>query len=79
MSVFFQKLKQEAKDNEYEEVNGLYSFNGEFNFATPLQTSASILNLISPYRKDDIGIELTRRLQYESDLQKIIERIKISL
>lgn len=66
----FSEIKTGGKDEEYEEVNGLYSFNGEFNFATPLQTSASILNLISPYRKDDIGIELTRRLQYESDPTK---------
>lgn len=63
----FTEIKVGGKDEEYEEVNGLYSFNGEFTFATPLKTSASILKLIGPYRKDDIGIELTRRQQYSLD------------
>ena len=59
-----------SADKEYEEVNGLYPFNGEFTFATPMKTTASELNLIGPYRKDDIGIELTRRQQYENDPNK---------
>lgn len=59
-----------SADKEYEEVNGLYPFNGEFTFATPIKTTASELNLIGPYRKDDIGIELTRRQQYENDPNK---------
>ena len=66
----FTEIKVGSKNQEYEEVNGLYSFNGEFTFATPLKTEASVLNLISPFRKDDIGIELTRRQQYELDPTK---------
>jgi hypothetical protein len=73
-SIDFEKIFTEIKTGggteEYEEVNGLFSFNGEFTFAAPMKTSASILNLIGPYRKDDIGIELTRRLQYVLDPNK---------
>lgn len=58
------------KDREYEELNGLFSFNGEMGLSTPLNTDAETLNLINDWRADDIGIEITRRQQYENDPSK---------
>jgi len=58
------------KDREYEELNGLFSFNGEMGLATPLSTDAETLKLTNDWRADDIGIELTRRQQYENDPSK---------
>lgn len=52
------------KDQEYEELNGQFTYNGEANFITPLRIKAEKLDLISGIRTDDLGIEITRRLQY---------------
>lgn len=60
----YSEIKVGYKNKEYEELNGLFSFNGEMRFSTPLQTEAESLQLINEWRADDIGIELTRRMQY---------------
>jgi hypothetical protein len=48
------------KEQEYEEnVNGRYEVNGTFSYSTNyISKSDNILNLISPFRADNIGLEL---------------------
>ena len=58
------------KDQEYEELNGTFQFNGETNYSAPITTEGAKLDGLCKYRADDIGIELTRRLQYADDPSK---------
>ena len=60
----FSELQIGYKDQEYEELNGLGTFNGQFNFTTPLKSVDSKLDLVCGFRTDDYGIEQIRRMQY---------------
>ena len=66
----FSEIVVGYKDQEYEELNGTFQFNGETNYSAPITTEGAKLDAICKYRADDIGIELTRRLQYADDPSK---------
>jgi len=52
------------KDQSYEEVNGLDSFNGKFVFGAPIRSSGEKLDIVAKkLRADDYGIEFARRKQ----------------
>jgi len=52
------------KDLIIEEVNGLFSYNGEINYVTPLQIEGKKLDILSKWIASDIAIEVTRRQHY---------------
>jgi len=62
--LLFTEINIGCKDYEYEEVNGLDSFNGTFTFSTPLKIKDKKYDQISKYRFDDYGIEFARRKQF---------------
>jgi hypothetical protein len=62
--MIFSEIAIGYKDREYEEVNGLFDFNGESNFITPLQLEGTKLDIVCKWITGDIAIELTRRKQY---------------
>ena len=66
----FSEIVVGYKDQEYEELNGTFQFNGETNYSAPITTEGAKLDGLCKYRADDIGIELTRRLQYADDPSK---------
>ena len=66
----FSEIVVGYKDQEYEELNGTFQFNGETNYSAPITTEGAKLDGLCKYRADDIGIELTRRLQYVDDPSK---------
>lgn len=66
----FSEIVVGYKDQEYEELNGTFQFNGETNYSAPITTEGAKLDALCKYRADDIGIELTRRLQYADDPSK---------
>lgn len=53
------------KDQEYEALNGLGTFNGLTNLTTPLKSISTKLDLTCPFRTDDYGLEQIRRIQYK--------------
>lgn len=63
----FNNVKVGYENQEYEELNGLYAYNGEFGFSVPFQGDGDTLDIVSKWRADDLGIELTRRQQYSND------------
>jgi hypothetical protein len=69
----FNKLKIGYKPFSYDEINGKEEFNTEYEFQSPITRVVSEKNLVSPYRADMYGIELTRanltdKLQADSDM-----------
>lgn len=54
------------KDQEYEALNGLGTFNGLTNLTTPLKSISTKLDLTCPFRTDDYGLEQIRRIQYKN-------------
>lgn len=58
------------KELEFEELNGLYNFNGQFNFRTPLTIEGEKLDIVSKWIAGDVAIELTRRQTYELNPSK---------
>ena len=56
----FAKLRIGYRMNSYDEVNGKDEFNKELQFQSGLTRVTSERNLVSPYRADMYGIELTR-------------------
>lgn len=53
------------KEQEYEALNGLGTFNGLTNLTTPLKSISTKLDLTCPFRTDDYGLEQIRRIQYK--------------
>ena len=53
--------KKPDGDNLYEEVNGLLEVNTENVYTTPIKKNDNEFNLVSPYRADSNGKELTYR------------------
>lgn len=53
------------KEQEYESLNGLGTFNGLTNLTTPLKSISTKLDLTCPFRTDDYGLEQIRRIQYK--------------
>lgn len=70
VSKIYSDIQFGYQDREYEELNGLFSFNGEMGLSTPLRTESETLEIVNEWRADDIGIEITRRQQYEDDPSK---------
>ncbi len=62
--MLFSELLVGYKEQEYEELNGIGTFNGEFNFAPPIKSVIKKMDIICPWRTDDYGIEQDRRKQY---------------
>lgn len=62
----FLKIVTGCKDYEYEEINGINSFNASREYACPLSSATETLNNESIYRFDDYGIEFARRKKYDS-------------
>jgi hypothetical protein len=62
--MIFSEIAVGYKELEFEEVNGLFNFAGEFNFVTPLQLEGKKLDIVSKWIVGDVAIELTRRNQY---------------
>ena len=58
------------KDLQLEDINGLYSSHGQFDFVTPLQIEGQKLDIICKWVTNDIAIELTRRQQYSLNPSK---------
>lgn len=56
----FARLKMGYKPYSYDEINGKEEFNTEVQFQTPMTRVVGEKDLISPYRADMYGIELTR-------------------
>lgn len=68
---FFSKIVLGHKKSvEYEQVNGLEEPNGKSEFSTHITDTESEYSVISEYRFDSIGYELTRRFQFSSNPQK---------
>lgn len=63
-ALLFSELLAGYKDQEYEELNGVGTFNGQFNFSSPLKSVTKKMDIVCPWRADDYGIELARRKQY---------------
>lgn len=64
-SMHFSNIKNGCKNFSYEEVNGLESFNGEFEWQTPIKSISKTLDIkLKELRTDDYGLEFTRRKQY---------------
>jgi len=51
----------------YENVNGANEFNTILNFNTPLNVKSKVLNLVTAYNTDYLGVELARSLQFNRD------------
>lgn len=62
--MIFSEIAVGYKELEFEEVNGLFNFAGEFNFVPPLQLEGQKLDIVSKWIVGDVAIELTRRNQY---------------
>lgn len=58
------------KELEFEELNGLYNFNGQFNFKTPLNIEGTKLDIVSKWIAGDVAIELTRRQSFQENPSK---------
>lgn len=56
----FAKLKVGYKPFTYDDFNGKDEFNTELQFQSPINRVSTEKNLVSPYRADMYGIELTR-------------------
>lgn len=63
--LLFSELLIGYKDQEYEELNGLGTFNGTTKVTSNLKSVSTKMDLVCPWRTDDYGIELTRRKQYK--------------
>lgn len=57
---FWNVLKIGGSPQQYDEKSGKYESNSTNQFAAPIRTKSKILELISKYRMDPNGIELTR-------------------
>lgn len=68
---FFSKIVLGHKKSvEYEQVNGLEEPNGKSEFTSHIKEGDSEYSVISEYRPDPTGYELTRRFQFDSNPQK---------
>lgn len=56
----FSKLRIGYKPYSYDEINGKEEFNTEYEFQSPITRVTTEKNLVSSYRADMYGIELTR-------------------
>lgn len=65
-NILFGEMIAGYENEEYEELNGLGAFNGQFNFTPPIKSVTTKLSIKSKYRTDDYGIELIRRKPYAS-------------
>lgn len=65
-NILFGELIVGYENEEYEELNGLGAFNGQFNFTPPIKSVTTKLSIKSKFRTDDYGIELIRRKPYAS-------------
>lgn len=73
----FNKLKIGYKPYSYDEINGKEEFNTEYEFQSPITRVTTEKNLVSSYRADMYGIELTRanlddKVQADSDMDNDI-------
>ena len=73
----FNKLRIGYKPYSYDEINGKEEFNTEYEFQSPITRITTEKNLVSSYRADMYGIELTRanlddKLQADSDIDNDI-------
>lgn len=73
----FNKLKIGYKPYSYDEINGKEEFNTEYEFQSPITRVTTEKNLVSSYRADMYGIELTRanlddKIQADSDMDNDI-------
>jgi hypothetical protein len=62
--LMFNKLKTGYRPQEYGEYFGKFEFNNTSEFTTPVTKVVKEFNLISPYRADPTGVEVTR-INYE--------------
>lgn len=53
-------IKIGGPDQDYDDVNGKQEFNNTHEYSAPMTRVQKELNLVSVYRKDSFGIELTR-------------------
>lgn len=58
--LMFNTIKIGYPDQDYEDVNGRYEFNTTHIYTTPVTRISKELDLVSVYRADSYGIELTR-------------------
>ena len=65
-NILFGEMIAGYENEEYEELNGLGAFNGQFNFTPPIKSVTTKLSIKSKFRTDDYGIELIRRKPYSS-------------
>jgi hypothetical protein len=59
-SEMFAKLDIGYDPQNYDEINGKEEFNTKYTFQSQMKRVTNTLNLVSPYRADMYGIELTR-------------------
>jgi len=59
-SQMFAKLDIGYREYSYDEINGKEEFNTKYTFQSEMKRVTNTLNLVSPYRADMYGIELTR-------------------
>jgi hypothetical protein len=59
-SQMFAKLDIGYREYSYDEINGKEEFNTRYTFQSEMKRVTNTLNLVSPYRADMYGIELTR-------------------
>ena len=63
---YFSKIEIGHENSlEYEEINGLDETNGKSEFTTFVNKNISVYSVISKFRTDAVGYELTRRLPFE--------------
>lgn len=58
--LMFNSIKTGYEKQDYVDVNGRYEFNQGQEWTTPKKKDVKMHDLLSPYRADPVGIELTR-------------------
>jgi hypothetical protein len=58
--LLINNIKIGSPDQDYDDVNGKQEFNNTHEYSAPMTRVQRVLDLVSVYRKDSFGIELTR-------------------
>lgn len=58
--LFFSRLKIGHKEQNIDDVNGKFDFNGQYNYGSPMLGVSNELTIVSPYKAGPYEIEITR-------------------
>lgn len=60
VDLMFSRLKIGHTEQNIQDVNGKYDFNGIYHYSSPIESVSNELDLVSPYKAGPFEIEITR-------------------